>query len=45
MIPPFCGELRIYGFAADVGMARTWFEKAKELGSPEAAWRLEILAR
>jgi hypothetical protein len=26
-------------------MARTWYEKAKELGSPEAARRLDTLAR
>jgi hypothetical protein len=38
-------ELRVYGVSADVGTARTWYEKAKELGSPEAARRLEILAR
>jgi hypothetical protein len=36
-------ELRVYGFSADVGMARTWYEKAKELGSPEAAQRLDKL--
>jgi hypothetical protein len=38
-------ELRVYGFSADVGMARTWYEKAKELGSPEAARRLDNLGR
>jgi TPR repeat protein len=38
-------ELRVYGFSADVGMARTWYEKAKELGSPEAARRLDKLGR
>jgi hypothetical protein len=38
-------ELRVYGFSADVGMARTWYEKAKELGSPEAARRLDNLPR
>jgi len=38
-------ELRVYGFSADIGMARTWYEKAKELGSPEAARRLDNLAR
>jgi len=36
-------ELRVYGFSADVGMARTWYEKAKELGSPEASRRLDNL--
>jgi hypothetical protein len=43
--PVILRELRVYGFPADVGMARTWYEKAKELGSPEAARRLDILAR
>lgn len=43
--PVILRELRVYGFSADVGMARTWYEKAKELGSPEAAQRLDILAR
>jgi hypothetical protein len=38
-------ELRVYGFSADVGMARSWYEKAKELGSPEAARRLDNLPR
>jgi hypothetical protein len=43
--PVILRELRVYGFPADVGMARTWYEKAKELGSPEAARRLDTLAR
>jgi hypothetical protein len=43
--PLILRELRVYGFPADVGMARTWYEKAKELGSPEAARRLDTLAR
>jgi len=43
--PVILRELKVYGFSADVGMARTWYEKAKELGSPEAARRLDILAR
>jgi TPR repeat protein len=43
--PVILRELRVYGFSADIGMARTWYEKAKELGSPEAARRLDILAR
>jgi hypothetical protein len=41
--PVILRELRVYGLSADVGMARTWYEKAKELGSPEAARRLDIL--
>jgi TRAP-type uncharacterized transport system substrate-binding protein len=43
--PVILRELRVYGFSADIGMARTWYEKAKELGSPEATRRLDILAR
>ena len=39
--PVILRELRVYGLSADVGMARTWYEKAKELGSPEAARRLD----
>jgi hypothetical protein len=42
--PAVLRELRVYGFAADVGAARMWYEKAKELGSPEARRRLEMLA-
>ena len=41
--PVILRELRVYGLSADVGMARTWYEKAKELGSPEAARRLDNL--
>ena len=42
--PLILRELKVYGFAGDVAMARTWYEKAKELGSTEARRRLEILA-
>jgi TPR repeat protein len=38
-------ELKVYGFTGDAAMARTWYEKAAELGSPVASRRLEILAR
>jgi hypothetical protein len=37
-------QLKVYGVAADVAMARSWYEKAKEFGSPDASRRLEILA-
>jgi hypothetical protein len=37
-------ELRVYSFAADAGMARAWYEKAKQLGSAVALRRLEMLA-
>jgi hypothetical protein len=38
-------ELKVYGFTGDSGMARTWYEKAAELGSSVAPRRLEILTR
>jgi hypothetical protein len=41
--PVILRELRVYGLSADVGMARTWYEKAKDLGSPEAVRRLDNL--
>jgi hypothetical protein len=37
-------ELNVFGVAADLVTARNWYEKAKELGSPDAPRRLEILA-
>jgi hypothetical protein len=42
--PVVLRELKIYGLAANVAKARTWYEKAKEFGSTEAPRRLEILA-
>jgi hypothetical protein len=36
--------LKVYSFAADAGMARAWYEKAKQLGSAVALRRLEMLA-
>jgi hypothetical protein len=42
--PMVLRELKVYGIAADVAMARMWYEKAKEFGSAEAPRRLEILA-
>ena len=36
-------ELKVYSFAADAGMARTWYEKARQLGSSAALRRLEML--
>jgi hypothetical protein len=38
-------KLRVYAFAADVPKARSWYEKAREMGSPEASHRLELLAQ
>lgn len=34
----------VIGVNPDVGMARSWYEKAKEYGSTEASRRLELLA-
>jgi hypothetical protein len=42
--PVVLRELKVYGVAADIAMARTWYEKAKEFGSEEAPRFLEILA-
>jgi hypothetical protein len=36
-------ELKVYGFTPDAAMARVWYEKATELGSPAAPRRLEML--
>jgi len=37
-------KLGVQGFASDIALARKWYERAKELGSPEALRRLEMLA-
>jgi hypothetical protein len=42
--PIVLAKLGVLGMSADVGKARSWYEKAKELGSPEASRRLELLA-
>ena len=42
--PIVLAKLGFRGISADVGMARSWYEKAKEFGSPEASRRLEVLA-
>jgi hypothetical protein len=36
-------QLKAYGFTADAAMARSWYEKAAELGSSAAPRRLEML--
>jgi hypothetical protein len=36
-------ELKVYGLAADVAMARAWYQRARELGSTAALQRLEML--
>jgi hypothetical protein len=33
------------GITADVGLAQTWYQKAKDLGSAAAPGRIERLAR
>ena len=38
-------KLPVHGLSPDVAMAHHWYEKAKELGSPDALRRLEMLAR
>jgi hypothetical protein len=42
--PVILARLGVLGMSADIGKARSWYEKAKELGSPEASRRLELLA-
>jgi len=42
--PVILRQLNVYGLAADIAMARMWYEKAKEFGSADAPRRLEILA-
>ena len=42
--PLVLAQLKVYGFSADVAMARLWYEKAREFGSVEAPRRLELLA-
>ena len=41
--PSFLAEQGVLGFAPDVAQARAWYERAAELGSSEAARRLERL--
>jgi hypothetical protein len=42
--PAVLEKLDVHGFVPDVAMARSWYEKARKLGSPEAPQRLEMLA-
>jgi hypothetical protein len=42
--PVVLEKLGVRGLSADVAKARAWYERAKELGSPEARRRLEPLA-
>jgi hypothetical protein len=42
--PAILGKLGVHGVVPDIAMARSWYEKAKTLGSAEATQRLEVLA-
>ncbi len=42
--PTVLARLGVVGMAADVEKARSWYQKAESLGSPEASRRLKILA-
>jgi hypothetical protein len=42
--PAFLEKLGVHGFVPDLAMARSWYEKARALGSAEAPQRLETLA-
>jgi TPR repeat protein len=43
--PNVLEKLGVQGLAADIGMARVWYQRAREFGSVEAPRRLEQLAR
>jgi len=43
--PGELSRMKTVGVAPDAGLARKWYEKAKQLGSPEAAARLSALSR
>jgi TPR repeat protein len=42
--PVVLASLGVRGVDADVGKARTWYQKAKDFGEPEATRRLDVLA-
>ena len=42
--PVVLARIGVRGMGADVEKARSWYEKAKEFGSPDAPRRLEMLA-
>jgi hypothetical protein len=41
--PNMLAKLRVHGLTADIAAARTWYEKAAELGSAEASERIKRL--
>jgi TPR repeat protein len=42
--PDVLAQRGVRGVPADLNKARSWYEKAQELGSPEGPRRLEMLA-
>jgi hypothetical protein len=42
--PVILEKLAVRGVVPDMAMARSWYEKARQFGAPEAASRLELLA-
>jgi hypothetical protein len=42
--PVVLAKIGVRGIGADIEKARSWYEKAKEFGSPDAPRRLEMLA-
>ena len=42
--PVVLADRLVRGLGADAEQARSWYEKARELGSPEGPRRLEMLA-
>jgi TPR repeat protein len=42
--PTVLAKLGVLGMSADVEKARSWYQKAEDLGSPEARRRLDVLA-
>jgi TPR repeat protein len=42
--PGVLAKLGVRGIAADIEQARSWYEKARDLGSAEAPRRLKLLA-
>jgi hypothetical protein len=42
--PSVLEKLGVHGVVPDLGMARSWYEKARRFGAPEAAAQLEVLA-
>lgn len=41
--PIMLGQLQVHGLSADLSKARHWYERAKELGSPDASRELQVL--